>query len=970
MNIVKEIYKCSINNPHDVAIVCEGRSYTYSEMVGIIEGLSAMLAEKFICKHDFVGVLTTRSELSVFLYLAILKIGAVYIPIDESLPHKRIEKICKDAKIKLLIGDNTVCDYDKKHSYDVINISNSHLQRFKNLNSLAHTVDLENDDPSVILFTSGSTGTPKGVILPHESLYICSQIEADRNTITPKDRILTVLNFCFAFSLQYLQPLIKGATLYIGTDSIRSNFFTLREYIKSNNITIITMPTQMGHIFCEDSVPPSIRLVIVGGSALPPTRTENHYNLVSIYGCSECLNAAYHIVGDCSQEYMIGKPNVFMNFSIDKDDSENDISGELLLSGPMVALGYLNSPEIEKKKFIYKKGERWYKTGDKVKLMPNGEYKYICRLDNMVKICDHRIELEEIEHAILANNDIKQVCICIKDIMGKRSICAYYVSREDITINLHQYLNSILPDYMIPSYFIKVQTIPVNSSGKFDCSKLPIPITQKKDFVSPRNEKEKTLIECVSKIIPNITKIGVYDNYKDIGGDSLDALRIITELREKGHDVSLYDILNSKNFAELSTHISQVKVSKTYECDKKQDFQFDISCNLLYLKLLNTVSVLNRFIIPEFYCCKRRVTYSIVKETAEILVSKHEMLRATISPTYFTIDVNNTHPHFSANEVYLDIDVKTTPYKLEGHIEQLYSEINISKGLLYALTLIHAKDSDYILTAYSHLVTDNFSKIIIAQDFMTIISCLIRNVSVQLPAISNKYRLYCISIYKRFLSKKTKCYLPYKYIDAQYDTLHITMKKEFCTYFDSIIKEHKIDVESFFSYIITKCLSTVTGETLNNFLLYMHGRDLCKSSLTFDRTVGFFVSYCIVNFEYDENLDLFNNIINLKRRIYEAKKNNVLISELYNLPKVGINYLGEIKYNIGKVKDIIDLAPYIPKYTYTPDNLNMYTPITTFIIKQENSVVLQIRYNSYFYSSRIIANILDKIRQDCSEIMR
>ena len=330
MNIINEIYKYSINTPKDVAVVCEGRSYSYSDLFSIVEGLSDILVKKSAKKHDMIGVLSTRSELSIFLYLAILNIGAVYIPIDESLPHKRIEKICQDSKIKLLIGDDNVCNYEGNELYRVINVHYRSLQSFKDPNKLVYTAELASNDPSVVLFTSGSTGIPKGVILPHKCLYVCSHVDADRNAITSKDNILTVLNFCFAFSLQYLQPLIKGATLFIGTDSIRSDFFTLREYIKSNNITIITMATQMGHVFCEESVPSCVRLVIVGGSALPPTRIEGHYKLVSIYGCSECLNAAYYIVGDCTQEYMLGKPNDFMDFRIERNDSVNDLNSATL----------------------------------------------------------------------------------------------------------------------------------------------------------------------------------------------------------------------------------------------------------------------------------------------------------------------------------------------------------------------------------------------------------------------------------------------------------------------------------------------------------------------------------------------------------------------------------------------------------------------------------------------------------------
>lgn len=966
MNIINDIYKYSISTPYEVAVVCEGRSYSYSELFSIVEGLSAMLVKRFISKHDLVGVLSSRSELSVFLYLAILNIGAVYIPIDESLPHKRIEEICHDSRIKLLIGDDKVCNYKGNKSYEAITIPNNILDTLKDLNKLVQTAELASNDPSVILFTSGSTGTPKGVILPHECLYVCSHIDADRNAVTSKDNILTVLNFCFAFSLQYLQPLIKGATLFIGTDSIRSDFFTLRRYIESKSITVITMPTQMGHAFCEESVPASIRLVVVGGSALPPTRIENHYKLVSVYGCSECINAAYHVVDDCTQKYMLGKPNAFMNFKIDKKDSADGISGELLLSGPMVALGYLNSPELEKKKFIFEKGARWYRTGDKVRLMPNGEYKYVSRLDKMIKIGDYRIELAEIEHAILGNKEIKQVCVCIKEIMGKRSICAYYISCGGKSVNLHEFLSDVLPEYMIPSYFMNVQAIPVNSSGKFDESKLPLPNVQRNIFVSPRTEKEQTLIECISRIIPNITKIGIYDNYKDIGGDSLDALRIKTELREKGYEVSTYDIINSGSFSELCTGISQVLTPNNTAYDN-QGIQFDIPCNLWYLNSLNTTSILNGFIIPEFYFCKCRISYYVVKETAETLITKHEMLRATISSTCIAVGVKDLQTYFYVNEVNLDVDVKKDPNKLEKQIEHLYSTININEGPIYVLSLIHAKDCDYILTAYSHLIADNFSKTILAQDFMSTISCLMRKADVHLPIVSDEYRLYCSATNKHFSPNETKL-LPKKITDAKYETLHITLKEDFCSCINSKIKNYRIDIESIFSYIIIRCWNTIYMENSENFLLYMHGRDLNKSDLAFDRTVGFFVSYCIVELGHSEELNLIDDIRYLKRRIHEAKKNNVLKSKLLNLPKIGINYLGEIK-NVEKDNDVVGVASYVPKYNYTPNNLNMYTPVTIFIIKQEKSIELQIRYNSRTYCKQEIANVLKEVRRECSNIL-
>lgn len=972
MNIITEIRQQAIITPNSPAIACDERSYSYSQLIEIINGLSDMFAKNNIAQNDVVGIITCRSELSIFLYLTALNTGVIYIPIDETLPKERIRQICAEAKVHSLIMDDV--------RPDLVSIGLSSILKISLYDACSCTckcsdytsTEANPQAPAVILFTSGTTGVPKGVILPHECLYVSNKVDAQHNNITNEDNVLTVLNFCFAFSLLFLQPLIKGATLHIGTDKIRKDYISLSQYIETEKITVLTMPTQMGYAFCTNStVPQSVRLIVVGGSAMPPVTPQRHFSITSVYGCSECLNAAFHVCAEESSQSILGIPNDFMRFRIECEDDDETSSGELIVSGPMVALGYVNASSSSK--FFTENGVRWYRTGDKVQLLPNGEYKFIGRLDDMVKIDDHRIELAEIEYRMLKLDGIRQACVCAKPIRGKNALCAYYVSQSATADTLRHELSKVLPQYMIPLYFVPMENIPVNSSGKYDKSLLPIPKSKTTYFKEASNDKEKVVLECVSKVLSLNTKIGVNDNYRDLGGDSLNALMLVTELRERGYIVPADQVISASSFHELCHSLTPTDNLSQVSHATFQTSRFKSSSNLQSLLSYNTIEDINRFIIPEFFHCKARISLSIVNDVVRHLLSCHEMLRAVIVNDEYLIKPIDSHGLYLLREYNVDVNVSDAPYLLQPYIESLYAEIDICNGPLYAATLIHATDSDYILTAYSHIVSDNYTKLILRQDFTSALTQKIQGQEITLPQATSSYKSYCSLLNDNNVRQSLNTLLT-KNHHADYQTIHIKFDNAFCNTFHLFESEHNIDVESFFSYVTIKSWEEVTESRQHSLIVYRHGRDclIDNNLVSFDRTVGFFPICLEIDLTNQDLSAGITSVSAIKAQIAQPKKELLTKSKSGHHKSdalIGINFLGEDRDYLNTNNDFIESAPFIPKYRYTSESLNMYSPVTVFIQKSPDSLLLQMRYDTTNFSQKLIKDIMSSIKALSNKII-
>ncbi|GGX16522.1 non-ribosomal peptide synthetase [Aquimarina muelleri] len=577
------------NTPETVAVVFGNKTLTYIELEKKSNQLANYLIKEYnIDKEDFVGVHLDKSEQCIVCLLAILKAGAVYVPIDTNYPLDRKQYIIDDANIKVLItNDSYISDIKFFNDsllvidsvFDVVNYDLENIN-YASPNGLAY-----------VIYTSGSTGNPKGVMIEHKAVLNAILAHIDVFNITSNLRVLQFMSFSFDVSIsEIFNTLLSGSSLFIANKEIRNNPYLLGQYIQDNAIDIVTLPASFFHIMKPESFK-NVKTLIVGGEASDYRRVisylfygGSYYNAYGPTEASICAST-FKITNAAaidSKNIPIGTPvsnTEFLILSKDLQLMPVGAIGELCIGGTQLARGYLNRPDLTSDKFIdnpFKKGARLYKTGDLARWLPNGNVEFIGRIDHQVKIRGYRIELGEIELAVEQIQDIEQsVVIVKKDAYGSKHLVAYLVSNKEINFTkVRQIIEGKLPEYMVPKIYVQLEKIPLTNNGKIDSKALPSPDENsynKKEYIKPVTQEEKKLAIIWQSIL-GIKTVGVKDNFYDLGGNSIKSIQLISLLKKKGYNLSVRDSIENPILEDMAKTIdkSTIEVGKL---QKKSELQ-------------------------------------------------------------------------------------------------------------------------------------------------------------------------------------------------------------------------------------------------------------------------------------------------------------------------------------------------------------------------------------------------------------
>ena len=552
--------------PDNVAVVFEDKELTYQELDALSNQLANYLFTTYnIEVEDLIGVQLERSEWLIISLLAVMKTGAAYVPIDPNYPEQRIAYIKEDSNCKLVIDDTLLEKFKKKED---------------NVSTLPK-VDLEPNNLAYVIYTSGSTGNPKGVLNYHSGLHNRLLWMKDDLKIDAEDVILQKTPYTFDVSVwELMMPAITGCKLVFAKPEGHKDPIYLQELIATEQITIMHFVPSMLSVFLEEldaEKCKTLKHVICSGEELSPVTVEKFKHKLpwcsihNLYGPTEAAIDVTSIdlttVDTNLVGVTIGKPVANTRIHIvDKHLSQQPIGvhGELLIEGIQVAKGYLNRLELNADKFIdspFHTGERIYRTGDLAKWLPNGEIAYIGRIDHQVKLRGYRIELGEIEQSILKFEGIKQVAAEVKPTNKDKAIVAYIVSEEKIDKqSLREFIAQSLPEYMIPSYFVDLDAIPLTENGKIDRKALPeIDATAiiKKEYVAPRNELEEKLAQIWQKVL-GVEKIGILDNFFELGGNSLTIIKLQHSIQKEFYvSVNIVFLFNNTTIEKQSLLIQK-----------------------------------------------------------------------------------------------------------------------------------------------------------------------------------------------------------------------------------------------------------------------------------------------------------------------------------------------------------------------------------------------------------------------------
>ena len=578
--------------PNNTAIVFEDSSITYKELNEKANQLARYLKEQGIESNKFVGIMLPRSIELIISIIGTLKTGACYIPIDPTYPDKRIKYMLEDSSADLLITNNELyqnIDYEKKMCLENFNID---LLDNKNLNIKYNPKDL-----AYVIYTSGSTGNPKGVKITNGNLYnfvlgIKEKIDFNENKTMVS---VTTISFDI-FGLELYCSLTSGMKLVLANENEQNVSIMLNKLCIKNNVNMIQTTPSRYLMFLENSENieflRNMTEILVGGEQLTENvlkglKANSNARIFNMYGPTE--TTIWSTIKEMTNEDDITIGTPIANTQVYILDSKMNIvpvgiEGELYIAGDGVGNGYLNRQELTEERYLknpFVRNSIMYKTGDICKYKKDGEIYCMGRIDNQVKIRGLRIELDEIEKSIMKYNNINK-CIVTgdKDENGRQFIVAYLTITNHISTNkLREFLKSLLPRYMIPSYFVVLDKIPYLNNGKVNKKALPkVDITYKKDkkteYVAPRGNLELQLVSAFQNILA-ISPIGIDDNFFELGGDSLLAINLQVELMKLKINVTYPEIFENPTVRELALRISTAEKNTFKVIDKEEFSEFN-----------------------------------------------------------------------------------------------------------------------------------------------------------------------------------------------------------------------------------------------------------------------------------------------------------------------------------------------------------------------------------------------------------
>lgn len=593
LTIQELLEKQVMETPDAIAVVDKLDSITYEELHVKSNQLAHLLREKGAAPGKNIAIMVERSINMIVAMLATLKAGAAYIPLDPEFPEERLSLMTSDSDAIMLL---TQTKYKERISFksEIILLDDQKLFE-KEKSSL---IPINNpDDLAYVIYTSGSTGVPKGVMIPHKAVVnlingISEQIPFDTGKI-----FVSVTTFSFdIFVLETFIPLAKGLTVILADEEAQTMPEKLADLIQKYHADMIQLTPSRMRLLLETQagcqVLAGLKEILIGGEAFPPTllaeiSEKTSATIYNMYGPTE--TTVWSLVKNLSESsaITIGKPIAGTKcYVLNHNNSVQPIGvlGELYIAGNGLAKGYWKQPERTNQVFVtnpFVKNDEvlMYRTGDLARWLPNGELEFAGRIDYQVKVRGYRIELGEIENHLLTYSGMQSTAVIIRGEHEKVQIYAYYTAeREASSGDLREYLSRKLPAYMIPSTFIYLENMPLTLNGKLDRKKLPLISTILKQSSAIYEGQQTGLEKIILKVWKEVLGkdfINLEDNFFDLGGTSVDFIRVSSKLTEiLGYDVPIVTLFAYANIRALSKHISrEEKTPKQKSAKQRTSYQ-------------------------------------------------------------------------------------------------------------------------------------------------------------------------------------------------------------------------------------------------------------------------------------------------------------------------------------------------------------------------------------------------------------
>ncbi|MEI2270907.1 amino acid adenylation domain-containing protein [Sphingobacterium sp. ML3W] len=757
------------------AVVYGDRELSYRELSRVVNDLSQIIISLGGNKGTGVGVFLDRSEWSVISMLAVMKCGCIYIPMEKELPESRLSYIMAESGAALLITDTEGPEW--AGSYRFINVQD--LPEVPDGDAASVHIGLE--DASFLLYTSGSTGIPKGVVQTHSTLYNLTMWNRLGAGLRWGRKHLQFASFGFDVSLNDVYYVLStGGELHVASEAARRDFDLLRSYIIDKGINILYMSYSALRVFFDSMggnglSGHQIEEILSTGEQLYITGNLRRFledypevDIFNFYGPTEThvvTSVSYrhscHILPDRAT---IGTP-IYNTWIYILDSNMGVVPegclGEIYIGGSNVAIGYNNQSDLTSLRFVadpYRAGERLYRTGDLGVRLSGGEIEYRGRMDGQVKVRGYRIELGEVDRSVQRCSGILGSVTVVREVNGgDRELVSYIVGAGAVDVGaLRAELGELVPSYMVPSRYVELSELPLTSNGKVDRKSLPDPdeglLGTGTEYVGARNAVESLLVSIWEEVLGR-SGIGIHDNFFDLGGNSLRAIRLSGSVSRSFHvQMSLQDLFLHPTVSGQSGLLSKGNLPGVAGIVRVPDSDsgYPLSSSQRRLWVVSQFDGgSGAYHVPSVYVFRGVLDISALEGSFRELIVRHEILR-TVFRTVDGGDVRQVV--LSAEEAGFSLayrDLIGEGYAIEGGgVEGLLSSeigrpFDLSSGPLLRAHLYRTGRSEWVfLCTMHHIISDGWSMGIMVKEVLSLYGSLSSGLVSDLPSLELQYRDY------------------------------------------------------------------------------------------------------------------------------------------------------------------------------------------------------------------------------------
>ncbi|MEQ1527955.1 MAG: amino acid adenylation domain-containing protein, partial [Methylococcales bacterium] len=747
--------------PDAVAVAFAERTLSYAALNAKANQLAYYLCSKGIKPDVPVGLCVERSLEMVIGMLGILKSGGTYVPIDPHYPVERIAYMLQDAQIALLLTQQGLLHSAKETIYLDGDWPAIEQLPTDNLISCSHPLDL-----AYIIYTSGSTGHPKGVMVSHRNA-VHSTTARFSNYQTPVNAYLLLSSFAFDSSVAGLfWTLGQGGCLCLPTDDAVKDPAVLGEIIVNRRVShLLALPSFYALLLKQAGMQfHTLKTVIVAGEACATEVVKQHYehlpqvSLYNEYGPTEgSVWSSVYLASpdDLDRPLSIGKPISNVRLYI-LDRSGNllpvGIQGELHIGGDGVARGYWQRSGLTAEKFIpdpfQADGGRLYKTGDLARYRPDGNIEFLGRIDHQVKIRGFRIELGEIEARLLEYPGVNEAVVLVReDIPGDKRLVAYLIAAKEHEVSIETLkarLKETLPDYMVPSAFVMLDSMPLSANGKLDRKRLPQPDMSgmsAKHYQEPQTPVEKILADIWMELLA-VKRVGRHDNFFELGGDSILSIQAVSRARQAGVVITPKQLFQNQTISTLAVAAEQIQHLSAEQGLVSGDVPLTPIQQWFFEQNFTNPHHWNQAL---FLKIDPALTPYIFEGALKQLLNHHDALRMRFRRVdgewRQTNLVEESHRVFERINL-ADVSVENQLERLEEEASTMQATLHLADGPLIRVAwfdLRHESDSR-ILIAIHHLVVDGVSWRILLEDLNSACRQLMAGETVSLPAKTTSFK--------------------------------------------------------------------------------------------------------------------------------------------------------------------------------------------------------------------------------------